>query len=250
MASTRGFVPKKRILPTSEESTEGATLPVRAGARLAQRAKKYTDPDSPEGYRPYYSLRADYHFTPVKKEIFIFTLAERGTMVDACDAASISLATAKAHRNANNPRFDPEFAEAWNDAMEEFDAGVEREIADRAMNGWQEPVIGGPDRNEIVTYITKKSDKLLVVLAKRRMRDLYGDKVEVNQTGGTVGSSTEIAPGVDLVNLDAKQRGLLKKFLEGLDPINRSDVLDLEVEGEEAPLTTGPVRAIQRPVHD
>ncbi len=231
MAVTKGFKPRNQPLPKSEESTEGANISLKAGARLAERAKKYTAPEAEGGYKPYYSLRKDFHFTAAKKEIFIFTLAEIGTVPAAAEAAGISTGTAYQHHAPNSPRFDPDFAEAWDDAIQEYNASVEREIHERAINGWQEPVFGGKDKDEVVGHITKKSERLLTVLAKRRMPKEYGDKVELTKVGGTGGSSsTEIAPGVDLTQLSEKQRKKLKEFLTAMDGVDRSEVIDIEAE--------------------
>lgn len=229
--TTRDFKPRNRPLPKSEESTEGSKVPLRAGQRLAERAKKYTSPDAVGGYRPYYALRKDFHFTAAKKEIFIFTLAEMGTIPAAAEAAGVSPGTAYNHHNPNNSRFDPDFAEAWEDAMAEYNASVEREIHERAINGWEEPVFGGKDKDEVVGHVTKKSDRLILALAKRRMPKEYGDKVEVTKTGGGAGSSTtEIAPGVDVAHMTVDQRKKLKVFLEAMDGVDRSDVIDIEVD--------------------
>ena len=60
----------------------------------------------------------------------------------------------------------------------------------------------------------------------------YGDKVEVTKAGGTVGSGTEIAPGVDLTKLSSTQRKKLKEFLTSMDGVDRSDVIDAEIEDQ------------------
>lgn len=245
MGTTKNFKPRHRPLTDREEQAR-EKQPGReavqvtpsaqpAHERLAARAEEYRDSIEARSAsrRPYYVIRRDRDFTDAKKEIFVFTIGELGTTAAAAEAAGVSIGTAYAHRNKNQARYDPDFAEAWQEAAEEYNAGVEREFHNRAIIGWQEPVFGGKEKDRIVGHVTKKSDKLLIELAKRRMPKEYGNKVEVNQPGGSSAASTEIMPGIDITKLTADQRKNLKSFLTSMDGVDRSEVVEAEYSEEE-----------------
>lgn len=248
MAQTLGYNPKRggmvvrdaaRDVRTAEREKHLPTLKdlkTPAAARLAARVAKYKGNvitakriHAEKHHTPYYLVRKRVGFTLDKKETFIFTLAELGTVADAANAAGISVKSAYAHRAPKSPTYDADFADAWSEAVEEFNAGIEGEIYKRAVLGELEPVFGGPHKDQIVGHIRRKSDSLLTTLAKRRMPEFYGDKISVNGPGRPI-TSTEIAPGVDIVDMTPEQRKALKQFLTAMDGVDRSDVIDVEAE--------------------
>lgn len=254
MAQTLGYNPKRggmviRDAARSERAAKRehhltvptlADLKTPAAARLAARIAKYKGDAATmkrvhaERYHtPYYLVRKRIGFTLDKKEVFIFALAEMGTVAAAANAAGIGVQAAYAHRAPKSPTYDADFAEAWKEAVEEFNAGIEGEIYKRAVIGELEPVFGGPHKDQIVGHIRRKSDGLLTTLAKRRMPEYYGDKLSIKGPGRPV-TSTEIAPGVDIVDMTPEQRKALKNFLTAMDGVDRSDVIDLEAEDVEA----------------
>lgn len=229
MVECKDFKPRSQADLARAVNEVAVALPT-ITERLRAKSVKYGG-GTHTGLKPFYTLRKEFNFTDTKKEIFIIELATVGVAVLAAEMAGIDISTAYAHRNPNNAMYDEDFEAAWAVAVEEYNGSVEKEIHDRAMVGWEEPIIGGKDRDIVVTHVTKKSDRLLTVLAKKRMPE-YGDKVEVTQAGGSVGNTTEIADGVDLAKMTAKQRKALKEFLTTMDGEDRSEVIDLEVENE------------------
>ncbi len=219
--------------PEKREIVTAADLSKSAGERFSEKVAEYREenPQTSKFYQPFYVVKQQRLFTLPKKEIYVFTLAELGNKTAAANGAGVSTSTVLSHRNKNSAVYDPDFDAACEEAEREYNASVEREIHERALNGWQEPVFGGREKDRIVGHVTKKSERLLTTLAKRRMPEEYGDKVAVTQKGGGAagGSSTEIAPGVDIANLTPDQRRKLRDFLTAMDGVDRSEVIDAEV---------------------
>ncbi len=248
MAQSRGYNPKRDGMRTRDTAREEraakrdhhltvpslADLNTPAATRLAERIAKYKGDEvtakrihAEKHHTPYYLVRKRLGFTLDKKEIFIFALSEMGTVAAAANSAGISVQHAYAHRAPKSPTYDADFAEAWREAVEEFNAGIEGEIYKRAVIGRDEPVFGGKDKDQVVGHIRRKSDSLLTTLAKRRMPEAYGDKMKIEGPQSRA-ASTEIAPGVDIVDMTPEQRKALKHFLTAMDGVDRSDIIDVE----------------------
>lgn len=111
---------------------------------------------------------------------FLEAYARTGVEIQACRETHISASTIIWWRN-----HDEEFAEAHALAAEEGDMLIEQEINRRAIDGWQEPVFHqGQSTGE---YITRFSDRLLELLAKRRMPDVYRDNAKIEMAGQITG---------------------------------------------------------------
>ena len=230
MTDCKNFKPRYQDEDTARPPTVAPSVPA-ISERLAAKSAKYGGGDH-TGLKPFYTIRKEFNFTKTKKEMFIIELATIGVVVLAAEQAGVSLSTVYNHKNPNSVMYDEDFEEAWAIAVEEYNGSVEKEIHERAIVGWEEPVFGGKDRDIVVGHVRKKSDGLLKTLAKRRMPKEYGDKVEIAQAAGTVGIGTEIADGVDLTKLSAKQRKALKEFLTSMDGVDRSDIIDAEIEDQ------------------
>lgn len=77
-------------------------------------------------------------------------------------------------------RDDAEFAAAWDDAVDQAADRMEREALRRAVEGVDEPVYQG---GELVGYVRKYSDTLLIFLLKAARPEKYRERAEVRQTG-------------------------------------------------------------------
>ena len=112
-------------------------------------------------------------------EKFLESLRQHGFVKRACLNAGIFQSLAYHHRSNQ-----PEFAEEWEEAIEESIALLEMEVHDRAMKGVEIPIM----RNGVrVGTVFKKSDYLLMALLKSRCAR-YRDRVEVTRNqdvGGT-----------------------------------------------------------------
>lgn len=181
----------------------------------------------------YVSGKWKTQFTADKKEVFLREYAKCGNQAKAADKAGISTGTVGSHKSPKSPTYDPLFAEAFNEARLLYHATIEAEIHRRAIEGVDEPIIGGKDRDEIVATVKKYSDGLLTTMAKRHMRDDYGDKLKVEQKTSVASSGTQLAPGIDLADMTPHQRKKLKEFLTAMDGVDRSEVIDAEFEEDE-----------------
>lgn len=69
---------------------------------------------------------------------------------------------------------DPEFAAAWDDAIEQAVDRAVQELYRRAVEGVEKPVTVAGEREVIREY----SDTLLIFLLKCHRREVYGDRIE------------------------------------------------------------------------
>jgi hypothetical protein len=109
--------------------------------------------------------QADRPISEADKDRFIEALANGSTVTDAAVAARRSR---KAMYNLRAS--DPEFAERWADAWEQGTDVLEREAQRHAVEGWQEPVVS---KGEVVTHVTRYSDRLLELLLRGRRPERY-----------------------------------------------------------------------------
>jgi len=112
--------------------------------------------------------------SPERKAAFLAELARHGIVRRAARSASPqspggALSTFKDERER-----DPEFAAAWEDAVDMARAEVEHEIYRRSTEGYEEPVFGGKYREQVVGTVRRYSDRLLELRA-RAMLPAYRD---------------------------------------------------------------------------
>lgn len=93
----------------------------------------------------------------------------------ACSAAGVGRATAYEHKAA-----DPEFAAAWEDAIEEAVEALETEARRRAIEGVEQPIVSG---GEIIATVQRYSDTLTIFLLKAHRPERYRDNVRLEHTG-------------------------------------------------------------------
>src|SRR3546814_16372481 len=81
--------------------------------------------------------------TPERKAAFLAELARHGIAVRAARAASPQSAQGALSTFKNERQRDPEFAAAWEEALETARAEVDHELYRSAGEGYDEPVYGG-----------------------------------------------------------------------------------------------------------
>lgn len=127
---------------------------------------------------------------PAWRAAFLSALRENGVVRYACEAVQIGRQTAYDARTA-----DPEFAAAWERALEDAADLLEQEAVRRARIGVREPVIyqghlcgqwvtedgevvaeNTPGSKLVPLGVTKYSDGLLMFLLKGMRSDKYRDK--------------------------------------------------------------------------
>ena len=125
-------------------------------------------------------------FEADRKARFLATLSLCGAVNQSSQAAGISPHTVRTHLKA-----DPEFKLAYDEAMQDFKEGIEREVMRRAIMGWEEDVF---QLGEFVGTVRKFSDRMLELLAKRHIPE-YKEKFQIdhNVSGGVL-----VTPGRQL----------------------------------------------------
>lgn len=114
-------------------------------------------------------------FNDRAKEVYLETIAARGTITAACDAACVSRQCVWEHREKY-----PEFAEAEELARQRYrDEVVEREIQRRAIEGIDKPVYYKGQR---IDTIKEYSDTLLIFHAKRHIPEYRDAPIQITQT--------------------------------------------------------------------
>lgn len=107
-----------------------------------------------------------------KAERFIKKLAETGHVGMASKLSGVARSTAYVHREK-----DPDFKEAWNNAMQEAAINVlEAEAVRRGVHGIEKNIYY---QGNVVDVVKEYSDTLLIFLLKGAMREKYQDSFKV-----------------------------------------------------------------------
>lgn len=107
--------------------------------------------------------------------VFLESLRNMPNVARACRAAGISRQTAYKHKHDFN-----EFAKAWEDALQDGLDKWEEEMARRAFEGNDVPVMY---EGQVVQWRKDFSDTLAIVLMKAHRPEKYRERSEVRQDG-------------------------------------------------------------------
>ena len=127
-------------------------------------------------------------FDDAAKGLALDVMARTGRMSDAAQAAGVSRTTVRTHIEK-----DPDFAQAWEIARQEYADRITSLIEERAFIGMEEPIIGGKFRDEVVGHKRVYSDSLAVMHAKRYVEE-YREKqqLDVSMVGGVLAVAASI----------------------------------------------------------
>ena len=162
---------------------------------------------------------AHHHFD--WKPTFLAALRELPVIAHACKAVGIERSTAYRAREA-----DPEFAQAWDEALEEGIDRAEQEAFRRAVVGYEEPVVhqgrlsylyeryvddDGKEQyrpaldangQPVPLTVRKHSDALLALILKGRRKKIYAERTELTGAdGGPVAQIDETAKAARVAQL-------------------------------------------------
>lgn len=101
-------------------------------------------------------------FDDVQKQIFLQHYTETGLMMHSAELAETTDWTVRRHME-----IDPDFAEAVDQARQSYRDHIKTKVYELAVEGVQEPIIGGEFKDEIVAYKTVYFPNLLAMEAKR-----------------------------------------------------------------------------------
>jgi hypothetical protein len=153
--------------------------------------------------------------TRERKLRFLEELRKHGIATHAANAASWEGTLGAVRQFKAEQQKDPQFAEAWADALAEADDNLLAEIRKRGLEGVEEDVFGSLGRGLGTGKVgTRKifSDKMAELAARiqsKRVRDSLANKVELEQKV----KSTEL----DMSKLTSEQLEMLKALLETQD---------------------------------
>lgn len=117
-------------------------------------------------------------FDDKAKDRYLTVLAATGFKSRAAMAAGVSRATVDNHLEA-----DPDFAEAVQEALDNYHARFMEHWETLVYEGTEEPIIGGPDRDEVVA--TKRIYPInLIAMEARRVEPGFKERSEIDLKGG------------------------------------------------------------------
>lgn len=120
------------------------------------------------------ALRTKYNpFTEALWEPYVIALREHGCYSLAAEAVGCSSREIAEIRKAT-----PGFQELCEDAIQMYRESFEHAAAKRARDGFDVPIVGGRNRDEIVAYEKKYSDNLMAMFLKRHDPS-FKDKVQI-----------------------------------------------------------------------
>lgn len=98
-------------------------------------------------------------WTPARQRTFLRALSETGCVRDACARAGISNTSAYRMKKRSAP-----FSRAWDRALAKAMPTIEQAAYERAVIGWEEPIVQG---GKLVGHKRRYSDSLLRLLLQR-----------------------------------------------------------------------------------
>lgn len=114
--------------------------------------------------QPYQHPKSQVEFTPERKEMFLEHMRETGSQVLSAVHAGVAARTVQDHVAK-----DKQFAEAYVEAYNYHTDYVWKKAAyKRAIEGVKKPIIGGKDRDIVVTHVTEYSDALTLGMLRAR----------------------------------------------------------------------------------
>lgn len=147
---------------------------------MAQDRKDLNDKDHKKSAL---GTRAPSKCTPEVMDAYVEHIRKTGRKHEAATVSGVSYDTLRMYVNKN--MFN--LADRVEEAMADYRESIETEIHRRAIEGTAEPIIGGKDRDEIVTYVQRYSDRLLEFLAKRHIPEYrQTQQIDMNIRGGVI----------------------------------------------------------------
>lgn len=121
-------------------------------------------------------------FTPERKAMFLEHFRKHGLQWLAAEYAGVRPETVQDHK-----RKDEVFAELYEAAKEAQTDDMIREAQRRAVEGVDEPIIGGKFKDEVVTTVKRYSDRLLETLLRSRREEFRNNaKIDASVSGGVL----------------------------------------------------------------
>ena len=131
--------------------------------------------------------------------LFLEILSDTSNVSEACRSVGIGRTTAYEHYHA-----EPDFAAAWDEAVETGTDALELEARRRAKDGIEKPVYQG---GELVGTVREYSDTLMIVLLKAHRPEKFRERSQVDLSGGLRINHTYVEPGLSPSPLSSTDGG-------------------------------------------
>lgn len=153
----------------------------RVSNRVLRKVNKVAAKARPTGVVPKFR-KPPVLFTDDRKQKFLDHYRLTGLYYMSAGVAGVSGQTVRHHIQN-----DKEFGAAAEQAMQDWLDEAELKIMSRAIDGVEEPVIGGKNRDEIVAHVKRYSDGLASQLLRAK-RPEYREKqqIDMNVKGGVL----------------------------------------------------------------
>lgn len=193
--------PRWPVRRTKPQASSPAPAPAPAPIPVeVERVDEKGYPIRGRGYRP----NPPRPLTEERKNTFLEELAEHGIIGQAAKRASLHSTRGCLASFYSERERDPDFAQAWDEALAMARGAIEAELHRRGVEGYEEPVWW---QGKEVGSVTKYSDALLLARI-RAIAPEYRPKQQVEHSGGV-----EMKP-LQLEELSSRQRDLLRELLE------------------------------------
>jgi hypothetical protein len=127
-------------------------------------------------------------------------LAETGVKYKSCEAGGFRYQTVRQAIHGETAAGNGEWQELWDLSLEHFRESLVKEARSRAVDGWKEPLFY---KGELQGYVRRKSDRLLELLMRGHLPEVYRDNVNVSGSMDLTGGGLDI---FSELSLDAKKR--------------------------------------------
>ncbi len=175
---------------------------------------------------------------PAAREIFCKMLEVTGSMRAACDVICNTMPEVK-----RAMLYDPDFAEEVEASADRHRQSLYAHAVQRATVGYEVPIIGGRDKDQVVGYERRVSDSLLTLLLKRHFTEFRESKatfVKVdNRTLNVNPGQTRTVKDLSRTHRDAL-RLLLKDPPTEIDPTGMEGDAVLDTSCVEIPTIKDP----------
>lgn len=152
-------------------------------------------------------IRYRTKFNDFVEEIFpryLAALEETGMYQYAADMVNCEVHEIQRYRHNN-----PDFQDLCNQAIDRYRGSFILAAQERAVDGYEVPVIGGRNRDQIITYERRYSDRLMELFLKRASTGEFTDKQIVSMEGGI-----DIRQEMDFGSLSKRAKEKLRELLE------------------------------------
>jgi len=146
------------------------------------------------------------HLTPQRKQAFLEALRACGVVTRAAKTASPGASGSGIQTFRDERKRDPEFARAWDEAIEQHAGDLVAELYRRALVGDQVPIVS--PKGEVVGYRTIRSDKLLLEAVRAHAPEF------TPRSESTVTAKVSRGPDLGLDKLSPASQDDLARILE------------------------------------